>query len=410
MPDTDILTRDPSIKPSSAYARAAWYYSIMWGALALVSSFIAIDLNRRGVTETQWGILSALRAAVVFLASPMIARLADRREQRVKMLVLVLLLNGFSILLYMLPDGFSGFLVVSLVVNLFAAGIMPLGDGVVVRMAARHKLEYGHLRLWGSIGYAVFGVLGGLLWRAIGYSLLYWVGCMMTIGVAWLASRLEEPQAPLAIGSTIPLPDSSKTVAALLLGDTVLLIFLFAAFLRASSELMFFSFSALYIDHLTGSAFFTGLITGGAAILEVPVMIYTQRFIRRMGLLPVVMMGFFIQAVGMALFTFTINPWVMFVAAALRNMGFAFYFVATVQFIDRRAGAANAVTYQGLLSSFSWGLAPLIVSPLSGWIYQHHDAQLVFIISTLLAVLSALMMIPVRIMAHREQKNAVQEP
>jgi MFS family permease len=410
MPDTDTLTRTPSINPTNAYARAAWYYTLMWGALALVSSFIAIDLNRRGVTETQWGILSALRAAVVFLASPMIARLADRREQRVKMLVLVLFINAFSILLYMLPDGFSGFLVVSLVVNIFAAGIMPLGDGVIVRMASRHKLAYGHLRLWGSIGYALFGVLGGLLWRAIGYSLLYWVGCVMTIGVAFLASRLEEPQAPLRIGSNIPAPDSGKTVVALLLGDTVLLIFLFAAFLRSSSELMFFSFAALYIDRLTGSAFFTGLITGGAAILEVPVMIYAQRFIRRMGLLPVVMMGFFIQAAGMALFTFTINPWVMFVAAALRNMGFAFYFVATVQFIDRRAGANNAVTYQGLLNSFSWGLAPLIVSPLSGWIYQHHDAQLVFIISTLVALLSAFMMIPVRIMAHRDPKNAVQEP
>jgi MFS transporter, PPP family, 3-phenylpropionic acid transporter len=410
MPNNDTLTRDPSITPANAYGRAAWYYTIMWGTLALVSGFIAIDLNRRGVTETQWGILSALRAAVVFLASPMIARLADRREQRVKMLVLVLFINAFSILLYMLPDGFSGFLVVSLVVNLFAAGIMPLGDGVIVRMASRHKLAYGHLRLWGSIGYAVFGVLGGLLWRAIGYSLLYWVGFVMTIGVALLASRLEEPQAPLGIGPNIPTSDSGKTVAALLLGDTVLLIFLFAAFLRSSSELMFFSFAALYIDRLTGSAFFTGLITGGAAILEVPVMIYAQRFIRRMGLLPVVMMGFFIQAAGMALFTFTINPWVMFVAAALRNMGFAFYFVATVQFIDRRAGANNAVTYQGLLNSFSWGLAPLIVSPLSGWIYQHHDARLVFIISTVVALLSAFMMIPVRILAHRDPKNAVQEP
>jgi MFS transporter, PPP family, 3-phenylpropionic acid transporter len=410
MPNNDTLTRDPSITPANAYGRAAWYYTIMWGTLALVSGFIAIDLNRRGVTETQWGILSALRAAVVFLASPMIARLADRREQRVKMLVLVLFINAFSILLYMLPDGFSGFLVVSLVVNLFAAGIMPLGDGVIVRMASRHKLAYGHLRLWGSIGYAVFGVLGGLLWRAIGYSLLYWVGFVMTIGVALLASRLEEPQAPLGIGPNIPTSDSGKTVVSLLLGDTVLLIFLFAAFLRSSSELMFFSFAALYIDRLTGSAFFTGLITGGAAILEVPVMIYAQRFIRRMGLLPVVMMGFFIQAAGMALFTFTINPRVMFVAAALRNMGFAFYFVATVQFIDRRAGANNAVTYQGLLNSFSWGLAPLIVSPLSGWIYQHHDARLVFIISTVVALLSAFMMIPVRILAHRDPKNAVQEP
>jgi len=191
-------------------------------------------------------------------------------------------------------------------------------------------------------------------------------------------------------------------ITALLRKDTVLLLFLFAAFLRAAAELVFFSFAGIYIDQLTNSPFFAGLINGGAALPEIPVMIYAQRIIRRFGLAPVVLVGFAVQALGLGIFAFSQNPWVMFAASALRNMGFALYFVAAVQFIDLRAGKENATSYQGVLSAISWGLAPLVVTPLAGWLYQSLNAQSVFILSTFICMLSVLVMIPVTIMVRKK--------
>jgi len=171
--------------------------------------------------------------------------------------------------------------------------------------------------------------------------------------------------------------------------------------------LMFFTFSGIYIDQLTDQAFFTGLINGGAAVLEIPVMMNAQRWIKRFGMEPILMSGFIIQAIGLGIFAFSFNPWVMFAGATLRNVGFALYFIAAVQYIDRRAGADDASTYQGLLSSFSWGLAPLIISPVGGWVYQALGGQAVFIAATIFSLLAAVVMIPILV---RSRKKAQAVP
>lgn len=405
-----MSTTTPHITKSSAYSRAAIYYVYLWGALALASNFIAVDLNRRGVTEVQWSIISALRSLVVFLVTPMVTRLADRRKARVRVLQIVLVLNALSTLLFMIPNGFTGFLIVSLTLNLFGAGLMPLGDSIIVRMSRRHDIQFGRLRLWGSAGFMVFGTLGGLLWDKIGFEYLYWIGCLATLLVAFTASRLEEPVPEDSVSTVNPNETDTigdkKSVFQLLRGDVVLLLFLIAALLRSSGELMFFNFSGIYMDQLTDQAFFTGLINGGAAILEIPVMLFVQRWIRKFGMERIIMAGFIVQAFGLGVFAFSLNPWVMFMGSTLRNVGFALYFIAAVQFIDQRAGEEDASTYQGLMSSISWGLAPLIISPLAGFIYQRFNGQWVFILATITSVLAAMVMVPIMIRSMRETQLA----
>ena len=408
------MTQTTHLTKNSAYLRASMYYIILWGSLATASSFIAVDLNHRGVTELQWSIISAARSLVIFLATPLVTRFADRKNARVRVLQGALVLNALSTLLFMIPNGFTGFLLASLVMNLFGAGMMPLGDGIIVRMAHKHDIQFGRLRLWGSAGYMICGVLGGLLWDKIGFEYLYWIGCLATLLVAVVAARLEEPgeeknELQSDAPSAKPLePTNKKTISQILRGDVVLLLFLIASLLRSTGELMFFNFSGIYIDQLTARPFFTGLINGGSAILEIPTMLFVQRWIKKFGLEPVILIGFIIQAAGLAIFAFSTNPWIMFLGASLRNVGFALYFVAAVQFTDYRAGVQNSATYQGLLSSISWGLAPLIISPLAGWIYQHLQGQWVFILATITSILAAIVMIPIMARSSKEKKEKLQ--
>jgi PPP family 3-phenylpropionic acid transporter len=369
--------------------RASIYYLMVWGMLSIYATYTSIDFIQRGVTETQWGIISALRALTIFFVAPQI-------------------IGAFALLLFPLPKQFFGFALVMMISAFFTSAVNPLGDGIVVRMAKKHDLEYGRLRLWGSLGFAVFGTAAGFVWNLIGFQWLYFAGFLGLLLVAFLTILLEEPQdeivqeppeaemSPQLIKTPSAKGDRKKLIG-LLLGDVVLLLFFLAALFRATSELMFFSFSGIYVDALTGNGFFTGLINNGSALLEVPVMLSSQKIIRKFSLESVITFGFVIQMLGIGLFAFTVNPWLMFIGSALRNAGFAFYFVAAVQFIDNRAAPGYATTYQGFLSSISWGLAPLIIAPLGGLIYEHWGAQWVFIMGTILSAVSVVIMIPVLI-------------
>lgn len=393
---------------TSAYTRAAMYYGALWASLALAVNFVAVDLNRRGITEFQWSVISALRSLIIFVVTPFVTRFADRRNARVKVLQAVLALNGLTMLLYMASDSFWGFMVVSLIVNLAGAGMMPLGDSIIVRMARKHSIQYGRLRLWGSIGYMTFGILGGILWDRIGgFEYLYWAGCISTLLVAIIAARLQEPLSDETKDDQRQ-QANKKSVFRILRGDLLLAAFLIVAFLRASGELVFFTFSGLYIDQLTNLAFFTGMMNGGSAVLEIPTMLFVQRWIKKFGIETILITGLIVQASGLAIFAFNFNPWIMFVGATLRNVGFALFFISAVQFVDRRANAEDASTYQGLMSSISWGLAPLIVAPLGGWIYQAFSGQAVFIFATMISALAAVVMVPIMVQSRKEVHAAIE--
>lgn len=401
-----MLSTDKEITRSSAHSRAAMYYTLLWGSLALAGSFIAVDLNRRGITELQWSIISAIRSLVIFLVTPLVTRFADRKKARVKVLQAVLVLNGLSFLFYMVFDGFWGFLAASVLLNLMGSGMMPLGDSIIVRMARRHDIQYGRLRLWGSIGYMIFGLLGGFLWdRLGGYEYLYWVGCFATLLVAVMAARLQEPSSEASAGKELAADvEEKKSIFTILRADLILAGFLVVTLLRASGELLFFTFSGVYMDQLTSQAFFIGLINGGAAAVEIPTMLFMQRWIKKFGVEIILVVGLIIQALGLAIFAFSFNPWVMFLGASLRNVGFALFFISGVQFVDQRADEDVASTYQGMVSSISWGLAPLIVSPLGGWIYQSTGGQMVFIVAVISSVLAALVMVPLMVRSRKESR------
>lgn len=47
------ITPDLHTAKRSAYLWAAAYYIVLWGMLSMTNSYMAIDLNQRGVTELQ---------------------------------------------------------------------------------------------------------------------------------------------------------------------------------------------------------------------------------------------------------------------------------------------------------------------------------------------------------------------
>ncbi|MEE4194048.1 MAG: MFS transporter [Anaerolineae bacterium] len=401
-----MMKNQKPLTKSAAYTRAATYYVSLWGALTIAGNFFAVDFHRRGVTEFQWSIITAMQSLVVFLISPLVTRLADRSQRRVQVLKTILVLNAFTVLLLMLPSEFPGFLLAMFLLYLVGTGISPVGDSIIVRMSRNHGLQYGRLRLWGSIGYVLFGVLGGLLWDAIGFGSMYWISSVASLGVALIAGRLEEPLPDETVGTSVPLgldaSSGNKTIFQMLSADPVLFLFLIAVLLRAAGDLMFLNFSGIYMDQLTGRAFFTGLVNGGSAILEIPVMLFAQQWIRKFGMVRIIIAGFIIQMIGLGIFALNLNPWIMFIGSIVRSIGFAFFVIAAVQFIDQRAGVENASTYQGLFNSVSWGLAPLVIAPLAGWVYQSMGGQAVFIGAALVSFLAVLVMVPVWMHTRKE--------
>src|SRR5579872_965010 len=236
------------LKPGT---RASLVYLAFYFSMASYLPFLAVYFHTLGLSGWQVGVLSALMPTMSFLIVPPLAILADRRGWRVRLLLACVGGTAVSLILLMLPVGFIALLPLMAVFAVFYSPIAPLADTSIVGMAARHDLNYGGMRLFGSLGFAVSAALFGAVWQYAGYRAMFAVGAGISLVVAYLVLGLEESEV-IERRHRAPL----RSIA----HDRLLVGVLVTTFLAASAIGMEFTFVGIYMSKLGGSGLFVGLI------------------------------------------------------------------------------------------------------------------------------------------------------
>ncbi|MBV9824550.1 MAG: MFS transporter [Alphaproteobacteria bacterium] len=123
--------------------------------------FWPLWLAGRGLGASQ---IAAVFAAAIWakvFATPPIGALCDRLGRRRAVMVA---LAGSACACYagLWPiAGFGAILALNLVAGMAQSALMPLGDSVTLAAVRSHGLDYGRVRVWGSISFIVASVGSG---------------------------------------------------------------------------------------------------------------------------------------------------------------------------------------------------------------------------------------------------------
>jgi MFS transporter, PPP family, 3-phenylpropionic acid transporter len=302
----------------------------------------------------------------------------------VRFLVVALIGFALSMTLLSIPRSFAALAPLVALLALFRSPIGALSDSLIVRMASRHRLDYGRMRLWGSFGFAVVALLCGVVWERIGFGALFVATGLLFFPVIFVAAMLEEGPA---------IDTTARPSFRSLHHDRALLALLVATFLIGASTGMSDTFSGIYVNHLGGSEFLVGAIFAVAAFSELPTMRYGAAIARHLNGWRTLLLAYALLALAYAGYAFAATPSVLLVLALLRGMGFGLFFVSTVRIIDERVPEAWSATVQGLANASAWGLGPLLAGPLSGAIYDGFGPAAVFVACAVSVALAALVLI-----------------
>jgi MFS transporter, PPP family, 3-phenylpropionic acid transporter len=166
----------------SPYWRGSLYYTLFWRLVAIFAPFINLHWQGIGVTSQQLGWLSAVGPLMALAVAPIISRLADLRGAHRESLAAALFGTGAAIFGLGFAQEFSGVLIGSVALGIAACAFGPLADGLIARMASRRQLEFGRMRLWGSVSFAVLSLAFGWLWSRLGYGhMLFLTGALMLL-------------------------------------------------------------------------------------------------------------------------------------------------------------------------------------------------------------------------------------
>ncbi|RIH80305.1 MFS transporter [Meiothermus hypogaeus] len=360
--------------PLSLKVRGALYYFGFWGANGLYQGFLAVHFRELGLSPTQIGLAIALFPLCNLLFGPPAAAWADARQKRVAVLMASLLALALSLLGLYFARGFGGVLLGMAALGLSLALVAPLADSLIGRMASRNGLEYGRMRLWGSLSFALASSLAGLAWARVGYEAMFIVAAVATLPLIAIARTLPEMAATEVRGSLL------TTLHDLFHHDRGTLLLLGSVLLMGFGVGLAAPFLGLAIQDRGGAAAMVGLLYGTIALVEIVTMRYERRLSRWLGDAGVLMLSAGLYAlayVGMALAN---SPVLMLACGMLVGMGFGLFFVGSVRIVDARAKAHRVSTLQSLRNGLAFGLAHLIAGPVGGALYQAQGPGTLFLL------------------------------
>jgi PPP family 3-phenylpropionic acid transporter len=364
----------------SPTVRGALYYFGYWGVVGAYIPFLYVHFQEIGLTGTQIAVFATMLPLMMLTTAPLIANFADRSKRRRSLLALCIVLVGGSMLLLGYGETFWQLLPLMLLMSFVRSPIAGIGDGLVARMAVKNGVNFGAMRLYGSLGFATVATVCGYLWQRFGYMPMFAVAFVGFLCVAGLGLLLDEDAAV----------ERANASWGPMLSDPGMRTILVTSFLLAGSLSMSGTFEGIMMHTLGGSGLYIGLLLGFTGMSEIPWMRNAPWLANRYGAERTLMVGCLIVAVAHLVYATAWSPIVLLLGAMVRGSGFGLSFVMLVSISAKRAPAGMVASAQAAVTAAGWGLAPLIGIPLTGILYDATGGpRSTFIVCMVMAILAA---------------------
>jgi PPP family 3-phenylpropionic acid transporter len=365
-----------------AFRLSAFYFAIFL-AVGVHLPFWPLWLVDKGLSPAEIGLVAAATYLTKILVNPIVGHVVDRRGDRRRPMVVLAFGATLAWLGFTLVDGFWGILAVTSVSIGLWSGIMPVGEILALTTSAERRLDYGRLRLWGSLSFILAAILVGRLLTHAAPEILLWLvaGALALTGLTCLTLP-DSPVRPHAEHKPPPLLP--------LVSKGVFLLFLAATSLNQASHTVYYAFSTIHWKAAGISDSTIGLLWAEGVIAEIVLFAFSGRVMRHIG--PA---GLVLIATGAAILRWlvlgaTTEVPLLALAQLLHCATFGCAHLGAMHMIQRAVPAGLAARAQGLYSAVAMGVAPGLMSPLTGQLYESLGAAS-FLVMAAISLSSAAM-------------------
>lgn len=145
---------------------AAWRISLFYVALFIGPGiwlpFWSVWLESRGLAAAEISIVVSAGIWLRLIAGPAAAHVVDRSGRRRTAIIMLTWGSLLTFLPFWWAEGFWPLFLLAIVYAALWSPITPFSENMALLAASRHGLQYGRLRLWGSISFMLTAYLAGL--------------------------------------------------------------------------------------------------------------------------------------------------------------------------------------------------------------------------------------------------------
>ena len=386
-----------AVSARSFTVRVALFYAALFVVYGAQLPFLPLWLDARGLTPAEIGLATSLPLFARLLVTPSIAVIADRSNAHARIaMVLAAIALAASL---MLPVA-SGMLAISGLILLFLVSIqsaMPLVETIAMRGVRTANLDYGRMRLWGSVTFIAANLAGGFIIDATGRGSIAWMlitgNALTLIATALLpAPASAEP----AAASTTEAPDpvtKSTTMSAgtfapvlRLLRQPPVVLFLIATGAIQASHAVFYTFGAVHWRGLGMSSHWIGALWAIGVVVEVALFAFSARAVHMAGARGLLLAGGMAGVIRWVAMAFDPPLAMLIPLQVLHAATFGATHLAAMHLITELVDERDAGTAQSLHATVTAGIAMGGAIAMAGPLYAALGSRCYLAMAVLAAV------------------------
>jgi MFS family permease len=355
-------------------------FTLVGVAEASILPFLPIVLSDRGLSAAEIGVVLSVAALAGFISTPLWGHVGDGRLGAERTLVVAAIGAGAAAVPLVFVHSFLALTIVVVLITAARSAMASLTDAIALEHLGDDRAQYGRVRLWLSLGWAISACVWGLVLQRGSLDWLPWiyVGCVLVVAVAAYS---------VGGGRAVREPTPAGTRRAMLIALAPFLLSLLLLFAAFNAT---FSFISLRIRELGGGLFVVGAATALQAVAEAPVMRITPRLNRVIGHRALYVVGSLFFIASFVAWAFLDDPLAIALVKLVAGVGFALVYVGSVLLVDDLVPPALRGTGQGLAKAVTFGLSPILGSLAGGAIYDYAGPRALFLACAGAALVAAM--------------------
>lgn len=304
-------------------------YIASFGALACFLPFLTYYFQSVGLSYTQIGIAFAVYSITGVLTQPIWGFITDKYLNKRITIIITMVASAATIYSLIFAKTFP-FIIFSMILFLiFQSSIIPVTDAYTYEIIEKHNdIQYGRIRLMGSLGYAVLALVCGIIIKNAGISSAFILYSVMILLGALIIYKMNFK----GKSSTrrADLGDISKV-----LKDKRFIILMLSIFIANISLGSNTSYISLLIQATGGDVSVIGLLGFTLAASEVPVLFIGTKLLKKHGELNIYATGMFFFAVRYFLDSISISYVTVILIQTMQAVTYSLFLISTLEYICR---------------------------------------------------------------------------
>jgi MFS transporter, PPP family, 3-phenylpropionic acid transporter len=353
--------------------------SLMYAAVFTIAGtylpYLPVWLDWVGLSAREIAVIVALPMAVRIVATPAIAFAADRSGDHRRFLLLLASVALAAALALGWCASFWPILALSLLFAIANTTIMPLTETVAMGGVRVAGLDYGRMRVWGSLSFIAASFCGGWALDRFGPPAAVWLlacGAALTLFAAQLLPRHAGSSGRPAASRR---PRIGLADALSLMRSRRFLTFLLAVGAVQAAHAAFYAFGSLHWAAQGFSSGWAGVLWAIGVTVEIGLMAFSGAVTRRVGAAELIVLGAVASVVRWLAMGLDPPLAALIVLQALHGVTYGATHIGAFYLITRAVPEAQAGTAQALYASITAGIAMGGATLLSGQLYAAYGGR-----------------------------------